>query len=141
MNFKAYFIWGCGLLFFLFVNLRLDEKVLWSWFVVFVPMWNMDAIIIFLPLFFFIKQRRRWKSHDLLKFAFYIVMVLLKVTAQLLICLRLEGYKIRSYYVMAPVWVCLSALSFDLATFLRAHWKMMAAAAENLACPALLTRS
>lgn len=55
---RALFTWFSGLLFLIFLGLRLDGKTSWDWFVVFTPMWFFDSILLFYVSFRFAAQCR-----------------------------------------------------------------------------------
>ena len=43
---RALFTWFLFLVFLIHLALRLDERTKWNWFIVFIPMWFYDAILI-----------------------------------------------------------------------------------------------
>ena len=47
LNFRALATWICLFLFLVFLTLRLDDKILWSWYIVFIPLWILDAAIFY----------------------------------------------------------------------------------------------
>lgn len=48
LNFRALAVWICLFLFLVFLTLRLDDKIVWSWYIVFIPLWILDAVIFYL---------------------------------------------------------------------------------------------
>ncbi|KAK6960350.1 transmembrane protein 60, partial [Biomphalaria glabrata] len=43
---KALFTWFLILVFFILLVLRVDEKVEWNWFIIFIPLWLLDASVL-----------------------------------------------------------------------------------------------
>ena len=43
---RALCTWFVCLIFLILLVLRLDERTRWSWFIVFIPMWIYDAVLL-----------------------------------------------------------------------------------------------
>eukprot|EP00088_Acartia_fossae_P016330 TRINITY_DN19131_c0_g1_i1.p1 TRINITY_DN19131_c0_g1~~TRINITY_DN19131_c0_g1_i1.p1 ORF type:complete len:137 (-),score=9.50 TRINITY_DN19131_c0_g1_i1:412-822(-) len=112
---RALFLWFITLIFSILVALRLEQRVRWSWFIVFVPMWLYDSILLIYLIFLMGSHWRtssdRWQRGGHM---FCLVALTLKVSAEILLCLRLEGRDLPLYYVMIPVWIGLPILTLDV---------------------------
>ena len=42
---RSLFTWFVLLVFAIILVLRLDEKAVWNWFIIFIPMWVFDALL------------------------------------------------------------------------------------------------
>ena len=112
---RALFAWFTYLSFLILLVLRLDKWTKWSWFIVFIPMWLHDGILLLQSIFHFRNmtstRRKIWN----------LVRVILKLTAQILLCLKLDFFDLYSptilplYYVMIPVWIVLAVTLCDVA--------------------------
>lgn len=110
---RALFTWFIVLVFSIFLCLRLTAHTQWNYFIVFVPMWIFDSILL---IYVIIKIVTKWRNLSRLKelltsYQWFIAAVLLKIAAQILICLRLEypQLQLSIYATMAPIWILLSA--------------------------------
>lgn len=115
---RALFTWFILLVFFILLCLRLESRTHWNWFLIFVPMWLYDLILLINALFnIFIRCkheniRKLFKNKNILLLA----IVLLKIAAQITLCLKLE-YKFLSlelYHVLLPIWILLPILIMDV---------------------------
>ena len=75
---RALFTWFICLIFLILLVLRLDERTRWSWFIVFIPMWLYDSILIVYFAFEMITLCRapggpgsRWEKLDCLPVFFF----------------------------------------------------------------------
>ena len=120
---RALFAWFTYLSFLILLVLRLDKWTKWSWFIVFIPMWLHDGILLLYSISQLIFRSQpnnrnmtstRWKIWNLVR-------VILKLTAQILLCLKLDYFDLYSptilplYYVMIPVWIVLAVTLCDVA--------------------------
>jgi len=80
----------------LFIVLRADKSVDWSWSVVFIPLWILDAIIPFVYCFF---------SSSLGGRIVGLVQYLTLLTFQILLCIQLESYNLQWSEVFIPVYI------------------------------------
>lgn len=110
---RALFTWFIVLVFLILLCLRLDPSTHWNWFLVFIPLWVFDGILI---IYVIIKIIRKWRNLKRLKelliyYQWYIGGVLLKIASQLMICLTLDypELKISIFVTMIPIWILLSA--------------------------------
>ncbi|XP_063978755.1 transmembrane protein 60 [Diachasmimorpha longicaudata] len=115
---RALFTWFNLLIFLILLVLRLDQRIQWNWFIVFIPMWLYDNILLTYVVFNMISHCKN--GHDrintLRRKGWYVLAVLLKFSAQILICLKLETpqWSLPAKAVLAPVWVLLPALAVDV---------------------------
>lgn len=110
---RALFTWFIALVFCIFLCLRLTAHTQWNYFIVFLPMWVFDAILL---IYVIIKIVTKWRNLTRLKellasYQWYIVAVLLKIASQIMICLRLEyaHLELSIYVTMIPIWILLPA--------------------------------
>ncbi|XP_055373547.1 transmembrane protein 60 [Condylostylus longicornis] len=108
---RALFTWFILLVFLILLCLRLEPKNHWNWFIVFIPLWLFDAILI---IYIIIKIITKWRNLTRLKellvsYQLYIAGVLLKIASQVMICLKLEytHLNISIFEMMIPIWVLL----------------------------------
>lgn len=110
---RALFTWFVLLVFFILLVLRLDSRTHWNWFIVFVPLWLYDLILLVYVLFYAVSQ---CKGHCGGRVAatrtWSVAAVTLKMTAQVVLCLALEypSWQLSVYWVMAPLWLFLPVL-------------------------------
>jgi len=114
---KALITWFLTLIFFILFVLRADETVLWNWFLIFIPLWMLDVVVIIyivvnviihyrLPSHLYRVDRNEMTMRR--KFGL-LSCCLLKMAFQLLLCLRLEQFSISVYFVLIPLWTLLAA--------------------------------
>ena len=117
---RALFTWFICLMFLILLVLRLDKRVRWSWFIVFIPLWLYDSILLIYLVFSMISQcrssRDRFQKAILRKLWNIVLVVLPLIAAQIMICIKLDenGIKIPLFYVMIPVWIILSSSTIDV---------------------------
>jgi len=115
---RALFTWFICLMFLILLVLRLDERVRWSWFIVFIPLWLYDSILLIYLVFSMVSHCRT--SHDrfqrsILRKLWYILLVVMKQAAEMMLCIKLEGIaNISHMVVMIPVWIILCASTVDV---------------------------
>lgn len=98
------------LAFLILLALKLDKKVKWNWFLVFIPMWIFDAVIVIYITFKMIAQcKNRYNSGQvsMTRKVCYMSFVLLKMSFQVILSMKLEYYneEISMYYAMVPFWM------------------------------------
>ncbi|XP_055691605.1 transmembrane protein 60 [Lutzomyia longipalpis] len=110
---RALFTWFIVLVFLILLCLRLETRTHWNWFVVFIPLWIFDAILL---IYVLIKIVTKWRNLTRLKelliqYQSYICTVLLKIAIQIMICLKLEYplLELSIFTVMIPIWILLPA--------------------------------
>lgn len=118
---RALFTWFIVLVFLILMVLRLDRKVNWNWFLVFIPMWVFDAVVIIYITFKMIVHCKNGFDHrsdfniSVSRKVFYMCAVLLKLSFQVLLCMRLQYYRqIDLKYVMIPFWLLLGKAIIDV---------------------------
>lgn len=119
---RALFTWFILLMFFILLCLRLEARIHWNWFLIFLPMWIYDLILLIDALF---NISLRCK-HDTIKNLFknknilLIAVVFLKIATQITLCLKLE-YKhlnLQLYHVLLPFWILIPILIVDVSVTL-----------------------
>ncbi|KPP70809.1 transmembrane protein 60-like [Scleropages formosus] len=105
--------WVFTLLFLIILVLKLDEKIRCSWFLVFLPVWVFDAILL---LMLAVKMAGYCKAghdprdgaQDLRRRTWYVMAMLLKLAFCLTLCARLEQLaEIKLSLVCIPLWALL----------------------------------
>lgn len=110
---RALFTWFNALVFSIFLCLRLTSHTQWNYFIVFVPLWIFDAILL---IYVIIRIVTKWRNLTRLKellasYQWYIAAVLLKIAAQVMICLHIEypQLELSIFVTMLPIWILLPA--------------------------------
>lgn len=113
---RALFTWFNLLIFLVLLVLKLDGKIQWNWFVVFIPMWLYNNILLMYIIFNMISRCKNGLLISLHKEVWYITAVILKLCAQILICSKLEApeWSLPAKVVLAPFWLLLPALAVDV---------------------------
>lgn len=114
---RALFTWFLLLVFFVLLCLRLESRIYWNWFIIFLPMWNYDAILLVYALFNIVIHCK----HDIRTLAknknnLFVLIVILKIAAQIIICLKLEyaSLNLSVYHVLIPIWLLLPVMIIDV---------------------------
>lgn len=115
---RAIVTWFILLVFFILLCLRLELRTHWNWFIVFLPLWLYDVILILDALFniFIHCKNEAFKTILKNKNTLLVIIILLKVAAQIMICLKLE-YKflhLQVHHVLIPLWILLPILIGDV---------------------------
>lgn len=145
---RALFTWFELLIFLILLVLRLDQRILWNWFIVFIPMWLYDSFLLIYIIFNMVSHcknnhnstnclRRKviyffmiydvnlgFISHFCFVFqGWHMLAVLLKLSVQILICLKLEApyLYLPAKAVLSPFWILLPALTIDVFVHLIQH--------------------
>lgn len=121
---RALFTWFVVLVFCIFLCLRLEVHTQWNYFIVFIPLWVFDAILL---IHVIIKIITKWRNLTRLKeilifYQWYIAAVLLKILTQVMICLKIEypQFQISIYLTTAPVLILFpSMLIYVFANFIK----------------------
>lgn len=122
---KVQFCWFMVLAFIILLTLKLDGRInSWNWFIVFIPMWLLDSVVI---VFTFINmilhcKNRWWLSSievPLLRKAWCMCNIVSKLIFEVLLCLRLQYItNLGLYIVMIPFWIfnggCIIEVSLSL---------------------------
>lgn len=116
---RALFTWFVLLVFLILIVLRLDSRTNWNWFIVFIPLWVYDSILL---IYVFFNMMSHWKNgHDRLSNSvqrkiWYLFAIILKLASQIMLCLKLQNpwIHISTYYVLTPLWILLPLLIIDV---------------------------
>ena len=115
---RALFTWFICLMFLILLALRLDKRVRWSWFIVFIPLWLYDVILLVYHIFSLISQMRssrrdRYQYNVVRKVWIILLIVFPLIAAQIMLCIKLDdnGIEIQLVYMMIPVWIILTSSS------------------------------
>lgn len=115
---RALFTWFIFLLFLVLLVLRLDTRIQWNWFIVFFPLWFYDIMLLLCIVFNMLSQCKSGLdrfSNSIQRKICYIIAISLKITSQILCCLRLEMFEhMPMFYVFAPIWVLMPVLLTDV---------------------------
>jgi len=105
--------WFLGLIFLILLVIRLDQRTNWNWFIVFIPLWLFDVVVLTYSVFYIVSRlrsdpRQLFTVPHVRKKLYVLGTVLLKMTTQTLLCLRLSSWNIPLYYIFIPIWTVLS---------------------------------
>lgn len=119
---RALFTWFILLMFFILLCLRLETRIHWNWFLIFLPMWVYDLILLIDALFNISLRCKQDTIKNLFKNKniLLIAVVFLKIATQITLCLKLE-YKhlnLQLYHVLLPFWVLIPILIVDVSVTL-----------------------
>ncbi|CAL7945004.1 unnamed protein product [Xylocopa violacea] len=122
---RALLTWFNLLIFFILLVLRLDQRIEWNWFIVFIPMWLYDHIFLAYIVFNMISHCKNSHLLKLPREIRYMTAVFLKLSAQILICLKLEAphWFLPAKVVLAPFCILLLALAVDVFIHLIKHYR------------------
>lgn len=100
--------WFLGLVFLILLVIRLDQRTNWNWFIVFIPLWIFDGVVITYAAFYIVSRlrldpRQILTPHVRRKLC-VLGTVILKMSTQILLCLRLSSWNIPLYYIFIPSW-------------------------------------
>lgn len=116
---RALFTWFVILVFSILLVLRLDLRTQWNWFIVFIPLWIYDTILIVYVIVNIVTFCRN--VHDsvwnpLRNKGWYVFGIILKMAAQIMLCLKLQypAWKFSVYGIMIPLWILFPALIIDV---------------------------
>lgn len=125
---KAQFSWFMVLAFIILLMLKLDGRINdWNWFIIFIPMWILDAVVaIYIAINMIMHCKNQWwhngRETSLCRKTLCLFGTLMKLLFQVLLCLRLQYRGNCSlYYVMIPFWILNLGCIVDVFTNL---WKM-----------------
>ncbi|KAL7303272.1 transmembrane protein 60 [Trichogramma pretiosum] len=115
---RALFTWFNLLIFLILLVLRLDHRIQWNWFIVFIPMWLYDNILLVYIAFHMILSCKNTheRAVSIRRTVWYMIAVLIKLSAQILVCLKLETlqWTLPAKAVLAPFWALFAAFSVDV---------------------------
>ncbi|XP_037086447.1 transmembrane protein 60-like [Pollicipes pollicipes] len=114
---RALVTWFLSLVFLILLVLRLDGRTRWNWFIVFIPMWILDSIMILYALVVMVSPCRsgdRWR--EVTANLTSVLAVLLKLAFQTCLCLHLQypmaGLPLHA--ALAPLLVLLTGATVSL---------------------------
>lgn len=124
---KALFTWFIVLVFLVLLVLRLDERVSWNWFLIFIPLWVFDGVcIIYIVINMIMHCKNDYDRNEagmsMKRKIWFIVTALLKIIFQILVCLKLQYYNLTLYYVLIPFWALIIGVIIDITYGLFAVW-------------------
>lgn len=116
---RALFTWFMLLVLLILIVLRLDKRIQWNWFIVFIPLWFYECILLMCVFFYLMSQ---WKYMAVDRFSkvrrhiFWLTIIVLLMSSQMTLCLKLENaaMNISMFSVMAPVWIILPLVLVDV---------------------------
>ncbi|XP_061532736.1 transmembrane protein 60-like [Phycodurus eques] len=117
---RVFLSWIFSLIFLIMLVLKLDAKVHWNWFLIFLPVWTLDAILVLLLL---VKLAGRCQAEPDTREGepgparrlCYLAAVGLKVAFCLSLCSRLERLTdVWLSVVCVPLWVLLGGALVEL---------------------------
>lgn len=118
---RALFTWFLLLVFLILIVLRLDKRIQWNWFIVFIPLWFYEFILLICSFFNLMSHCKnvvgldRFSNLAQRKLMCFFIILLLMVS-QTILCLKLEyaEMNISLFDVMVPVWVIMPVILVDL---------------------------
>jgi len=121
---RALCTWFICLIFLILLVLRLDKRTRWSWFIVFIPMWLYDFILLSYLSFSLITHCKRQNNRSfksMRRKIWNLTCAILKLVAQIMLCLKLDfentennDFHLPLYFVMIPVWIVLPVTVVDV---------------------------
>ncbi|KAK7091676.1 transmembrane protein 60-like [Littorina saxatilis] len=117
---RALFTWFTTLDFLIFLVLKLDTKISWNWFLIFIPLWLFDVVVIvYLTVNMIIHCKNGYdRNHSdlsLRRKGWFITAASLKMIFQVLLCLRLQYLpSFPLYFVMIPFWILATVSAGDM---------------------------
>lgn len=123
---RTIFTWFTILMFLVLLVLRIDNRTQWNWFVVFIPLWVFNAILLIYATFRTTSDCKNRSDHakkQRIRDVVIIVSILLMVVFEILLCLKLEypSLNLPLAYVMIPFWIDLVALLIRVFVVLYHH--------------------
>ncbi|XP_037538744.1 transmembrane protein 60 [Nematolebias whitei] len=113
--------WIFALIFLIMLVLKLDSKIHWNWFLIFLPVWTFDTILI---LMLIVKMAGRCMpdfdprdgEQSLKRRIWYLAALLLKLAFCLTLCTRLEELvpNMLLSVVCVPLWMLLGGALVEL---------------------------
>ncbi|XP_024226999.1 transmembrane protein 60 [Bombus vosnesenskii] len=122
---RALYTWFNLLIFLILLVLRLDQRTQWNWFIVFIPLWLFDLIVSVNIIINIITLFKNGRIDHLPREMWYTSVMLMKISAQILICLKLEAphWFLPAKLVLGPFWILLPALAVDVFINLMHHYR------------------
>ncbi|KAI8495367.1 PREDICTED: transmembrane protein 60-like [Branchiostoma belcheri] len=115
---RVLFTWLMTLFFLILLVLRLDGGTIWNWFIIFVPLWAFDAIILAMLAIRMIRHCRNGYDSDdvtMKKKLWYLLVMMLKLGFQMTLCLKLQYFRTIPFYLaFLPLWGFLLCVAGDI---------------------------
>uniref|UniRef100_A0A182P0Q4 Transmembrane protein 60 n=1 Tax=Anopheles epiroticus TaxID=199890 RepID=A0A182P0Q4_9DIPT len=116
---RALFTWFILLVFLVVLCLRLENRINWNWFIVFIPLWLYDAILVAWAVIETPQRQHGSRFVSLQDYQYYVLGIVLKILSKITICLKLEYKSIPMYMMMIPIWLLLVLLIVYIGTHLQ----------------------
>ena len=114
-------VWCVILVFLICLVIRLDKQNDWYWFIIFIPLFLFDVLLIFFALFrvvLHLKQGYDTNELTIKRKFWFLSLVCAKLTFLVVLCARLEKLiTVPYYYVFIPLWAFLLGLACDATTW------------------------
>ena len=108
---RALFTWFIALLFLILLVLRLDGKAQWNWFIIFIPLWLFDVILLaYIGFNMLIHCKNGYDRNEMtmLRKVCFLVATIFKLVFEILVCIRFQYKQTLSLYIVAgPAWALL----------------------------------
>ncbi|XP_061780268.1 transmembrane protein 60-like [Nerophis lumbriciformis] len=117
---RVFLSWVFSLLFLIMLVLKLDSKIHWNWFLIFLPVWTLDAVLLLMVLVQLVGRCKpdlepREGEQSLAKKLWYLAALLLKLAFCVSLCSRLERLTDAWLSVVCvPLWVLLAGALLEL---------------------------
>lgn len=120
--FKCIVTWFCVLLSTIFILLQVDEIISWNWFLIFIPLWIYDAIVVVDISLKIGLRRRAFRTQNTQESCgrnvWHLVASFLQLAFQVMLCLYLQyGANLRLVYVMIPFWCVMLGVIVEIGLF------------------------
>lgn len=110
-------LWCVFLLFLIFLVIRLDRQTHWFWFIVFIPFFLFDFVLLCYIIVRFVQHLKNGfddRDSTLKRKLWFFFLVSTKLTFLFVLGAKLEGMITASYYyVFIPLWVFLIGMACD----------------------------
>ena len=118
---RVLLLWCVFHLFLIFLVIRLDRETNWFWFIVFIPFFVFDFVVLCYIIVRCIQHLRNGYEHSdfsLKRKFWFFFLVSSKLTFLFVLGAKLEGMiTVSYYYVFIPLWVFLVGLACDVTTW------------------------
>lgn len=118
---RAQFSWFLALGFIILLTLKLDGRINeWNWFIIFIPQWIFDSVVILYTLIKMIMHCRNSALQNMYELSmkrklWCLTVVVLKLLFQVILCLKLQyAPQIRLFYTVVPLWLIMIGFVCDV---------------------------
>ncbi|KAK5614474.1 Transmembrane protein 60 [Crenichthys baileyi] len=117
---RVFLSWIFALIFLIMLVLKLDSKIYWNWFLIFLPVWTFDTTLVLMQI---VEMAGRCKpdfdprdeEKSIKRRLWYLTALLLKLAFCLTLCSRLEKLtNIWVSVVCVPLWLLLGGALLEL---------------------------